>query len=105
MNVSRSFPVFAIVFAVVYAVMYVIAVEKNYALFTYHPALEEFGHVLVRLDGDVWHRSAGRSSPRLFHSRAREAAAVVRLVVDDSFGGDVCVRLSSAGLFSPLKSR
>ncbi|HTN69512.1 MAG TPA: hypothetical protein VMO00_00305 [Methylomirabilota bacterium] len=43
MNTSRSFPVFAVVFAVVWAVTYVIAVQKNYALFTYHPALEEFG--------------------------------------------------------------
>ena len=39
----RSFPVFAIVFAVVFAVVYVISVEKNYALFTYHPAVGEFG--------------------------------------------------------------
>jgi hypothetical protein len=35
--------VFAIVFAVVYAVTYAVAVYKNYALFTYHPALYEFG--------------------------------------------------------------
>jgi len=30
-------------FAVVFAVVYVVAVEKNYALFTYHPAVGEFG--------------------------------------------------------------
>ena len=40
---SRVFPVFAIVFAVVYALTYALAVWKNYALFTYHPALNEFG--------------------------------------------------------------
>ena len=40
---SRVFPVFAIVFAVVYALVYTFAVWKNYALFTYHPALNEFG--------------------------------------------------------------
>ena len=40
---SRAFPVFAIVFAVVYAVTYALAVWKNYALFTYHPAIYEFG--------------------------------------------------------------
>jgi hypothetical protein len=34
---------FAIVFAVVYAIAYVVAVEHNYALFTYHPAIGEFG--------------------------------------------------------------
>ena len=37
---SRAFP---IVFAVVYAITYALAVYKNYALFTYHPALNEFG--------------------------------------------------------------
>ena len=40
---SRAFPIFAIVFAVVYAVVYAVSVWKNYALFTYHPALNEFG--------------------------------------------------------------
>ena len=39
---SRVFPVFAVVFAAVYAVTYVFAVWKNFALFTYHPALNEF---------------------------------------------------------------
>jgi hypothetical protein len=33
----RSFGFIAIVFAVVYTVAYVLAVWKNYALFTYHP--------------------------------------------------------------------
>jgi hypothetical protein len=43
MNPSRSFPLFAIGFAVAYAILYVLSVEYNWALFTYHPALEEFG--------------------------------------------------------------
>jgi hypothetical protein len=43
MTPPRSFSVFAVVFAVVYAVVYVIAVANNYALFTYHPAIYEFG--------------------------------------------------------------
>ena len=43
MTPPRSFPVFAIVFAIVFAVVYVIAVEANYALFTYHPAINEWG--------------------------------------------------------------
>jgi len=34
---------FAIVFGVVYTVAYFVCVEGNYALFTYHPALGEFG--------------------------------------------------------------
>lgn len=48
MNSARSFSVFAVVFAAVYAVMYVIAMEKNYALFTYHPALEKFGFLVQK---------------------------------------------------------
>jgi hypothetical protein len=43
MTPPRSFDVFAIAFAVVFGVVYVIAVENNYALFTYHPAVGEFG--------------------------------------------------------------
>ena len=43
MTLSRSFPAFAIVFAVVYVVTYVISVEQNYALFSYHPATNQFG--------------------------------------------------------------
>ena len=43
MTPSRRFPAFAIVFGIVFAVVYVIAVEKNYALFTYHPAINAFG--------------------------------------------------------------
>ena len=39
---SRAFPTFAIVFAVVYTVAYALSVWKNFALFTYHPALNEF---------------------------------------------------------------
>jgi hypothetical protein len=39
----RSFSTFSTVFAVVFAIVYVIAVEKNFALFTYHPAIGEFG--------------------------------------------------------------
>jgi len=46
MTTTRSFAVFAIVFAVVYAVAYLIAVEQNYALFTYHPAIEGFGFLV-----------------------------------------------------------
>lgn len=43
MTPPRSFPAFAVVFAAVFAVTYVIAVEANYALFTYHPATGDFG--------------------------------------------------------------
>ena len=43
MSAVRSTPTFVIVFAVAFAVVYLLAVENNWALFTYHPALEEFG--------------------------------------------------------------
>src|SRR3954470_21449270 len=39
MSPRRSFGFIAIVFAVVYTVVYVVAVWKNFALFTYHPVL------------------------------------------------------------------
>jgi hypothetical protein len=37
------FSAFAVVFAVVYAITYAVSVLNNYALFTYHPAIGEFG--------------------------------------------------------------
>jgi hypothetical protein len=43
MTPARSSPAFAIVFAIVFAVAYAIAVDRNYALFTYHPAIGECG--------------------------------------------------------------
>ena len=42
MNISRL-STFSIVFSIAYAVLYLLSVENNWALFTYHPALEEFG--------------------------------------------------------------
>jgi len=39
MTAARSLPTFTIAFAV----LYLLSVEFNWALFTYHPALEEFG--------------------------------------------------------------
>lgn len=43
MTASPRLQSFATVFAVVFALVYVIAVEKNYALFTYHPITYSFG--------------------------------------------------------------
>ena len=48
MIAGRSLSVFTIVFAVAYAVLYVLAVQYNRALFTYHPALEEFGFLVEK---------------------------------------------------------
>lgn len=43
MSTPRRFEVFTIVFAIVAPVVYVIAVDRNYALFTYHPMTYTFG--------------------------------------------------------------
>jgi hypothetical protein len=65
MTLPRSFNTFAIVFAVVYAVVYVVAVEANYALFSFHPALNQFGAGVQKpIDGPVmfwygWIATAG----------------------------------------------
>jgi hypothetical protein len=39
MKLTRVFPLFSVAFAVIY----VFAMEYNFALFTYHPQLKEFG--------------------------------------------------------------
>ena len=63
MNSSRAF--LALVFTVVYAIAYVVAVWKNFALFTYHPAINEI-HAGVQkpIDGPAmywygWMATAG----------------------------------------------
>jgi len=43
MKVAERLPLFTVVFAVVCSAVYVLAVWKNLALFTYHPATGEFG--------------------------------------------------------------
>jgi hypothetical protein len=43
MIAARSWPLFVITFAAAYTILYVAAIVYNLALFTYHPALEEFG--------------------------------------------------------------
>jgi hypothetical protein len=48
---GRSFAVFSVAFAAAYAVLYVISIQYNLALFTYHPASEEF-HWLVKPAAD-----------------------------------------------------
>ena len=43
MTASRKFGIFVIAFAVAYPVVYIVALQANLALFTYHPAIGEFG--------------------------------------------------------------
>lgn len=44
----RSSANFVITFAIAFAVLYVLAVENNWALFTYHAALEEFAFLVEK---------------------------------------------------------
>ncbi len=53
MTPPRALPVFAVVFAVVFTVVYLVAVWKNYALFTYHPATGRFGPGVQRAGEDI----------------------------------------------------
>jgi hypothetical protein len=40
---SPRYPAMATAFAVVYAILYALAVDRNWALFSYHPAIGTFG--------------------------------------------------------------
>lgn len=48
MSAVKSPPPFAIAFSVAFAVLYLLAVENNWALFTYHPALDEVGWLVEK---------------------------------------------------------
>jgi hypothetical protein len=52
MHIERTFPIFAAAFAVIY----VFAVEQNWALFTYHPRIREWG----------WLVEPSRSGPAMY---------------------------------------
>lgn len=43
MTTAQRLPVFVVTFAAAYAILYFLAVDWNWALFTYHPALGTFG--------------------------------------------------------------
>jgi hypothetical protein len=45
---TARLPIFSIVFAIAYAVLYLLSVQYNWALFTYHPAIEEFGWLVQK---------------------------------------------------------
>jgi hypothetical protein len=75
---NRAFPAFAIVFAVVYSLTYALAVWKNYALFTYHPALNEFGIGVEKpKDGPAMYWYGWMATAGIVASLAGVAAALV----------------------------
>jgi hypothetical protein len=45
---TARLPIFSIVFAIAYAVLYLLSVQYNWALFTYHPAADEFGWLVQK---------------------------------------------------------
>ncbi|HEX9454886.1 MAG TPA: hypothetical protein VGA27_11015 [Candidatus Binatia bacterium] len=45
---TARLPIFSMVFAIAYAVLYLLSVQYNWALFTYHPAIEEFGSLVQK---------------------------------------------------------
>jgi hypothetical protein len=64
-------PVFFIIFAATYPILYVIAFQKNYALFTYHPALAEFG----------WGAQAPKDGPAMYFYGWMATAAIAAFVL------------------------
>ena len=114
MAVTRSHPVFAITFAVTYAILYVLAVEHNWALFTYHPVAEEF-HFLVERAADGpsmywygWMATAGLGALFISAIVARLPGGANqppgdRSFLGDSTGHDGYLCLSHEGLLFPVK--
>lgn len=49
--IPRWLPAFSVAFAIAYAVIYFLAVQQNWALFTYHPALGTFGVLTTPAQG------------------------------------------------------
>jgi hypothetical protein len=69
---------FAIVFAVVYAIAYLVCVERNYALFTYHPAIGEWGVGVEKgRDGPAMYWYGWMASSTLAASLAGAAAMLL----------------------------
>jgi hypothetical protein len=104
MIAGRSFSTFAIVFAVAFAILYLLSVENNWALFTYHPALEEFGFLVqkpkdVRLVGHVrFGRPSDCRGGSLCPGQLGKSV-LERLRLGDPARNDVCLCLYSAWIF------
>ena len=114
MAATRSHPVFAITFAVTYAILYVLAVEYNWALFTYHPVTEEF-HFLVERAADgpsmYWYgwMATSQLGRAVHRGHCRQAAGGVnqppgdRSFLGDPTGYNGCLCLSHEGFLFPIK--
>jgi hypothetical protein len=71
-------PAFPIVFAVAFAVVYVMSVLNNYALFTYHPAIGEFGAGVQKgRDGPAMYWYGWMATSGIVASAAAALAAVL----------------------------
>jgi hypothetical protein len=51
MKITPSFPVFVVTFTAAFSIIYVLAVDYNWALFTYAPATGKFGPFLTPATG------------------------------------------------------
>jgi hypothetical protein len=68
----------AVAFGVVFAIAYVIAVDGNYALFTYHPAIGEFGAGVQKgRDGPAMYWYGWMATSGIVASAAAALAAVL----------------------------
>jgi hypothetical protein len=71
-------PVFGIVFATVFALAYVVCIERNLALFTYHPALNEYSWGVEKAkEGPAMYWYGWMASAGLLAALAGLAAAVL----------------------------
>src|SRR4051794_20944903 len=78
MTVPSRFAVFSTVFAIVYTVTYIVCVDRNYALFSYHPALNQFGPgVQQPLDGPVMYWYGWMATSTLVATSAAALACVL----------------------------
>ena len=78
MTASRQFGLFTIAFAITYPIVYITAMEVNLALFTYHPAIGEFG----------WGADKPRGGPAMYWYGWMSTSALAALAV-----GLMCARL------------
>jgi hypothetical protein len=72
------FSTFVVVFAVAYPIVYVVSVLNNYALFTYHPAIGEFGAGVQKgKDGPAMYWYGWLATSGIVASLAGAAAALL----------------------------
>jgi hypothetical protein len=101
MIAARSFPTFAIVFAGAFATLYLLSVENNWALFTYHPALEEFGFLVQKpKDGPAMYWYGWLATSALGAVAIATAAAYLPVHSTNRFWGGLAWAVPLATMFA-----